>query len=180
MHPMVSAVQELPVVPGASALGHAHLFRNDRLAFLRAAAAIGAVSRVRFLQRWVLVVSSAEGAHEVLVDQARSFEKSPGLRLVLHDLAGDGLFTSEGDLWQRQRRLMSPLFHAGQLAAYAKTMNEVAQRALCRMRDGATIDLAREMTRITMGVVGATLFGAETFDAADELGESLTIALKWV
>src|SRR5262249_2066793 len=57
---------------------------------------------------------------------------------------------------------------------------EVARRALSRMRDGTTLDLAREMTRITMGVVGATLFGAETFDAADELGESLTVALKWV
>jgi cytochrome P450 len=173
-------LESVPPLPGENALGHSHLFRHDRLAFLRGAAEVGDVTRMRFMHRRALVVSSPEAAHEILVEQARKFEKSPGLRLGLHDLAGQGLFTSEGELWQRQRRLMSPLFHAGALAGYAKTMNDVTHRALERLRDGATVDLASEMTRITMGVVGATLFGADTFDKADELGHALTVALKWV
>jgi cytochrome P450 len=135
---------------------------------------------VRFLNRWVAMANSPELAHEVLVERASSFEKSPGLRIILRDLAGDGLFTSEGELWRRQRRLMSPLFHQTQLAGYAATMNEVARRALGRMRDGESVDLAREMTRITMGVVAATLFGTDTYDQTDDLGRALTIALKWV
>ena len=165
-------LESVPPLPGENALGHSHLFRHDRLAFLRGAAEVGDVTRMRFMHRRALVVSSPEAAHEILVEQARKFEKSPGLRLGLHDLAGQGLFTSEGELWQRQRRLMSPLFHAGALAGYAKTMNDVTHRALERLRDGATVDLASEMTRITMGVVGATLFGADTFDKADELGHA--------
>jgi len=173
-------LESIPPLPGATTLGHGRLFRKERLAFLRGAADLGSVTRMRFIHRWALVASSPETAHEVLVEQARKFEKSPGLRLGLHDLAGQGLFTSEGELWQRQRRLMSPLFHAGALAGYATTMNEVTRRALERFRDGDSIDLAHEMTRITMGVVGATLFGADTFDKADELGEALTVALKWV
>jgi cytochrome P450 len=173
-------LDSVPPLPGDNALGHSHLFRHDRLAFLRSAADLGDVTRMRFIHRWLLVVSSPEAAHEVLVEQARKFEKSPALRLGLHDLAGQGLFTSEGELWQRQRRLMSPLFHAGALVGYAKTMNDVTRRALERMHDGATLDLAHEMTRITMGIVGATLFGADTFDKADELGHALTVALKWV
>lgn len=174
------SLSTFPVVPGSNVLGHAHLFRDDRLRFLRSAGEAGPLSRVRFLNRWVVLVNSAEAAHEVLVERASSFEKSPGLRLVLKDLAGDGLFTSEGELWRRQRRLMSPLFHAGALAGYAATMNEVARRSLARMHDGEPVDLAREMTRITMGVVAATLFGADTYDEADELGHALTIALKWI
>jgi cytochrome P450 len=173
-------LESIPDVPGANLMGHGHLFRDDRLALLRSAADAGPISRIRFLHRWVLFANSAEAAHEVLVERARSFEKSPGLRIVLHDLAGDGLFTSEGPLWQRQRRLMSPLFHAGALASYAKTMNEVARRALGRLREGDVVDIAREMTRITMSVVAETLFGTETDAEADELGRALTVALAWV
>jgi cytochrome P450 len=174
------SLSAFPVVAGSKTLGHGHLFRADRLRFMRSIGEAGELSRVRFLNRWVVFANSPESAHEVLVEHASSFEKSPGLRLVLKDLAGDGLFTSEGELWRRQRRLMSPLFHAAQLAGYAATMNEVARKGLDRMRDGQTVDLAREMTRITMGVVAATLFGADTYEQADDIGHALTVALKWI
>ncbi len=170
----------VPIVPGDNLLGHGHLFHGDRLAFLRRIGEAGPLSRIRFMHRWALAANSPETAHTVLVEKARSFEKSPGLRILLGDLARDGLFTSEGELWRRQRRLMSPLFHASQLAEYAATMNGVARRARERLRDGQTIDLAREMTHITMGVVSATLFGADTTEEADEIGAALTVALKWV
>jgi cytochrome P450 len=176
----IMILSSIPVVPGSNALGHAHLFKYDRMRFLRSAGETAAISRARFLRKWVVIASSPETAHEILVEHASSFEKTPGLRLVLHDIAGQGLFTSEGDLWKRQRRLMSPLFHAGALSRYAASMNAVARRALDRMKDGQSVDLAREMTRITMGVVAETLFGADTSEAADELGHALTVALKWV
>jgi cytochrome P450 len=170
----------IPAVPGSNLLGHGHLFRGDRLAFLRSIADAGALSRVRFLRKWVVFATSPEAAHEVLVEHASRFEKTPGLRMVLRDVAGHGLFTSEGDLWRRQRRLMAPLFHSAPLAGYAAAMNAVARRSVDRLRDGESLDLAREMTRITMAVVAETLFGADTSDAADELGHALTVALKWV
>jgi cytochrome P450 len=173
-------LSSIPVVSGSNVLGHQHLFKDDRLRFLRSAGQTAPLSRVRFLRKWVVMVSSPEGAHEVLVERASSFQKTPALRLVLRDIAGQGLFTSEGDLWKRQRKLMSPLFHAAQLSRYAASMNAVARRALDRMKDGQSVDLAREMTRITMGVVAETLFGADTSDAADDLGHALTVALKWV
>ena len=173
-------MEHVPVMPGAKALGHGHLFKNERVAFLQRAPLEGDVARMRMLHRWLLLVSSPQGAHEILVEQARKFEKSPGLRVVLKELAGDGLFTSEGELWQRQRRLMAPLFHPGALGKYAAAMNEAAHQALARMKEGDRVDLAHEMTRITMTVVGTTLFGAATFDKADEIGDALTVALKWV
>jgi cytochrome P450 len=170
----------LPVVAGSNLLGHAHLFREDRLRFLRSAGEAGPLSRVRFLNRWVVLANSPELAHELLVERASSFEKSPGLRIILRDLAGDGLFTSEGELWRRQRRLMSPIFQPSQLGAYAATMNEMARRGLARMHDCDSVDLAREMTRITMGIVAATLFGTDSYEQADDVGHALTVALKWV
>lgn len=173
-------IDELPVVPGGNVLGHVHLFQDDRLRFLRTVGETAPLARLRFLHRWVAMASSPETAHEVLVERAKSFEKSPGIRVLLRELAGDGLFTSEGELWKRQRRLMSPLFHAQPLSGYAPTMAEVARRALAEVGEGDTIDLSRLTTRIAMGVVAATLFGAESATDADDLGHALTVALKWV
>lgn len=173
------SLSSLPSAPGASLVGHAHLFHNDRLAFLRRLAQAGELVKVRFLTREIVMGTTPQAAHDILVEKARSFEKSPGIRLLLYYLAGDGLFTSEGELWRRQRRLMAPLFQPSQIGQYAEVMRAVTRRALGSWRDGETVDLAREMTRITMGVVGKALFDADTFDEADELGEVLTTALAW-
>ncbi len=170
----------IPLAPGANWLGHAHRLKGDRLTFLRELGQVGPLVQTRFFNRPVLFVGAPEVAHELLVEKAASFEKSPGIRLLLRDLAGEGLFTSEGDLWKRQRRLMSPLFHPSQLATYTGTMNTEARRALQRFVSGSQIDLLRESTRITMSVVGATLFGADTFNEAEEIGEALTTLLSWV
>ncbi len=141
---------------------------------------LGPLVQTRFLNRPILFACTPELAHELLVEKAAAFEKSPGIRLLLRDLAGEGLFTSEGELWKRQRRLMSPLFHPSQLSTYTGTMNLEARRALGRLSEGKQVDLLWECTRITMGVVGATLFGADTFNEAEEIGEALTTLLGWV
>jgi expansin (peptidoglycan-binding protein) len=51
-------------------------------------------------------VNTPQAAHDVLVANARSLEKSPGFRVLLYYLGGNGLFTAEGELWRKQRKLM--------------------------------------------------------------------------
>lgn len=174
------SLDSIPVVPGANLAGHIHLFqRGDRLKFFQRIAETGELSRVFFAGRAVVFANSPAAAHEVLVEKARAFEKSPGIRLLLHYLAGDGLFTSEGELWRRQRRLMAPLFQPSAMAQYTECMHDVTARAVSTWRDGAAVDLATEMTRITMGIVGKALFDSDTFDESDALGDALTVALSW-
>jgi cytochrome P450 len=170
----------IPMAPGANLFGHIHQLQHNRLNFLRQLGSVAPLTRTMILHRPVLFACSPEVVHELLVEKAASLEKSPGIRLLLRDLGGDGLFTSEGDLWKRQRRLMSPLFQPSQLSTYAGTMNREARRALDRLADGAQVDLLREATRITMAVVGATLFGSDTFNQTEELGDALTVLLAWV
>jgi cytochrome P450 len=173
------SLHAIPEVPGATRFGHVGLFQSERLRFLLSARQTGDLARLRFMHKAFLVSSGPRSAHEVLVEKAKHFEKSPGLRFLLYYLAGDGLFTSEGELWRRQRRLMAPLFQPSQIARYAKVMVDTTLRAIGDWRDGARIDVARETTRIAMGVVGKALFDSDTFDEADELGEALTTALQW-
>jgi cytochrome P450 len=172
---------DVPITPGANALGHAHLFKEARIPFYRSIANQGPFARVKFVRRDVVFANTPAVAHEILVEKARSFEKSPGIKLLLHYLGGQGLFTSEGELWRRQRRLMAPLFVPNAIGAYATAMHEVTTRAIGGLRDGDRVDLLREATRITMGVVGKVLFDDDLLHAeADELGEALTVSLKWV
>lgn len=74
---------------------------------------------------------------------------------------------------------MSPIFRLGQLARFADAMVACARRDADTWRDGDVVDMARETTRITMSVAGKTLFGADTFTEADELGAALTETIAW-
>ena len=156
------------------------IMQSDRLGGLQRFVDEGRdVGRFAFLFGDVLLVNTPAMVHEVLVTRARTFAKSPVLRGALHPLVGEGLFTSEGELWRRQRKLMAPLFHQANVMGFAADMTSAAERAAATWRDGEVIDDARETTRITMAVAGATLFGADTFSESDELGEALGEALAW-
>ena len=170
----ISALPRLTKIPGAAA------FRDDRLSVLRAMIEEREpVGRIGAMAGTVVLVSAPDQVHEVLVEKARCFEKSPVLRMALYPLAGLGLFTSEGELWKRQRKLMSPIFQIAQIKRFAAQMSECAERAAATWRDGETLDIAHETTRIAMAVAGKTLFDIDTFDETDEIGEALTVALHW-
>jgi cytochrome P450 len=174
-------LEDIPRMPDADLMGSFGFTTQQRLAFQRKLSEQSApLVRGRVLHLPVYFPCTPEAAHEVLVTRAKSFEKSPGFRVLLHYLAGQGLFTSEGSLWRTQRKMMSTLFQPQPIQQYADTMREVAERAADRMRDGDRIDVAHETTRIAMSVVGKALFDVDTFDEADALGGALTTALGWV
>lgn len=171
-------LRDVPAV--GSALEQLRAMRRDRLAALaRFNAEHREMGRFSFAIGDVLLVNTPELVHEVLVTRGRSFEKLPIMRAALYPLAGQGLFTSEGELWRRQRRRMSPIFQPASVARFAEAMTASAERAADTWRDGAVLDVARETTRIAMAVAGRTLFDIDTFDESDALGAALTTALEW-
>ena len=173
----------MPVAPGAKGLlGHNGAFRNHRMATLRGfAEAQHPLMRLRlpFPGIRAVAVNDPDVVQEVLVEKARSFDKSDMLRFSLWNLAGEGLFTSNGELWRRQRKLLAPLFTPRALEAYAGDMVECAHRTAHAWEDGQTLLLAHETTRLTMGIAAKTLFDADTFSEADQIGDALTVALGW-
>ncbi len=96
--------------------------------------------------------------NEILVTKQHSFRKGRALESAGLFL-GNSLLVSEGDEHTRQRRLIQPAFHRGRIAGYAKVMSARARDWTDARRDGEQIDLATEMNRLTLAVVGETLFG---------------------
>lgn len=174
-------IDDIPLVSGGSPFGHLDELKRDRFALFdrlgRECGDIGAISAFGFP---LIFANAPPLVHEVLVEKAKSFIKSPGMVGPLRPLAGEGLFTSEGELWRRQRLLMSPLFQHAQIARYADCMVDCARAAVLPLREGQVFDVARETTHIAMRVAGKTLFGTDTLDEADELGAALTDALHWI
>jgi cytochrome P450 len=156
-------------------------FANDRIGFLLGIAARGEdLVRMPWWGGLVKanIVTSPELAHDVLVEHADAFVKGYGLSYFARPLLGNGLLTSERELHRRQRRMMAPAFVHKRIADYATVIAARAEAAQAAMPDGQTIDMSAAMMRLTLEIVGATLFGAEVGPEADEIGEALTAAME--
>ena len=159
-------------------IGHLPAFRSKPIAFLmKMAREYGDLPHFRLGSYPVYLLNHPDLVREVLVTRQSNFIKSRALQRA-RILLGEGLLTSEGDFHKRQRRLVQPAFHRDRLAAYAAVMCESAGRVRDRWRDGSTVDVAVEMMRLTLAVVGKSLFSADVESEAPEIGEALTTVLK--
>jgi cytochrome P450 len=127
-----------------------------------------------------LFVNDTEAVQHVLVHNAKAYVKSPnyrGIKLVV----GEGLLTSEGEHWRRQRKVTQPEFHRDRLAGFGKTMVDDTLRTVesWSKRVGKTVDVHEEMLSLTFRIVGHTLFSVELDDDADRIGVAVTEAIHY-
>ena len=123
---------------------------------------------MRFGMRRVYLINHPDLIEQVLVGNARNFVKHYALKMN-RLLLGEGLLTSEGDFWLRQRRLLQPLFHRDRLTGYGAVMVELAESLAASWRDGETRDLLADMARLTLEIIARTLFGAGLSEKAREI-----------
>jgi len=140
---------------------------EDSLERLLAAARAGAgLFRIyapgRGSDTWI--VNNPADIKRVLVTNHRNYTKGVGLDRV-RILLGDGIMTSEGETWRRQRRMIQPLFHrrvveqfAALIAACIDRRIEAWQHVAAR---GEAIDVTEEMSELTLDIVVASIFGSD-------------------
>lgn len=151
------------------------LFRvnQDPLAVLeQLALEHGDIAQVKIGPRHLVLLSHPDFVHDLLVTNGRDFVKGPALQRARR-LLGNGLLTSEGETHLRDRRMVQPAFHRERVAVYAETMVTEAERMASQWTDGATLDMAKEMMRLTLVVAGKTLFDASVEDDAQAVGEAM-------
>jgi len=137
----------------------------------------GDVSGMRIGKFRSLFINRPDLIEDVLVNNARLYHKGRVLRANKY-LFGEGLLTSEGDFWLRQRRLAQPAFHRVRINAYAATMAEYAGQLIETWRNGEERDIHEEMMQLALRIVSKTLFDADVMRDAKEIGETLDVLLQ--
>jgi cytochrome P450 len=154
-------------------------FRRDPLTFLtNAARKYGDIVGLRFLYYRTYLISHPDYIEDVLVNHPRKFVKGRVLQANKR-LFGNGLLTSEGDFWLRQRRLAQPAFHRTRIASYGEAMVRYAEQMLERWSHGAEVDAHQEMMQLTLNIVGKTLFDADVAGDAREIGKTISMLLDF-
>jgi cytochrome P450 len=136
------------------------------------------VWRFRVGARRLFLVNNPELIQNILVTHDWNFIKGRGLRNS-KPMLGEGLLTSEGELHRRQRRMAQPAFHSARLAHYAEEIVRCAVDLRDEWSPSATATItSEEMMRLTLRIVGLTLFSADVARESATVGESLTAAMK--
>lgn len=134
---------------------------------------------VYFKLGWVahILLNHPDYLKSVFQDHYENFVKGPAWqrgKVIL----GDGLLTSEGDFHRRQRRLSQPAFHRQRISEYGELMTEFTVNMIDGWRNGSTLDIYKEMYRLTLSIVAKTLFGAQIGSETGDINNALTICVK--
>lgn len=129
------------------------------------------------------VLFSPEYVQHVLVKNQKNYIKGmgyDGLRLML----GQGLVTSDGEIWQQDRRLMSPHFTPAAITRHAEMMTGVIRAMLDRWQTsveaGKAVHIDEEMIRLTMSIIGKAMFSIDLGEEMNEVGRALREAFTFI
>jgi cytochrome P450 len=131
-------------------------------------------------EKGLFVFRHPDHVREVLVTRASSFGKDHSAFRSLSQVLGDGLLTTDGGQWQRQRRMVAPAFAPARLAGYAHVMTEESLRTVRSWRDHQVIDLGAEMTALTLRVVSRALFGHDSTGDTAAVAHAMATFQDWL
>jgi cytochrome P450 len=130
----------------------------------------------RILTLRSVTINDPDGVKHVLLDNAANYAKTSLTRKLIEPLLGKGILTSEGAVWRRQRRIMSPAFDHRSILSYTPVVTEEAEETARRwaMRGSSDIDIGTEMMRTTFAIISRTMFSTDSRSLADTLASALT------
>lgn len=167
-----------PRPPGDFLLGHLRYYRAERARYLlRVVQEHGDIVRLAFGPVAVHFLWHPDGVRRVTVDNHRNYSKRAPGHATLRRLIGDGLITSDGDLWRTQRRIIQPAFKRSAIVRLAPLMAVATEDAIATWTDGAVIDVAAEMTRISLRVACESMLGRGIDDMAT-FASAAAVAIK--
>ncbi|MEQ9814863.1 MAG: cytochrome P450 [Azospirillaceae bacterium] len=134
----------------------------------------------KFFRRWLFVANSPRTVRHVMVSNVANYPKSDEMKKALGPLIGNSMLLSDGEIWRRQRRAATPLFHGREIRRFAdmmvSTTTEMADDWARGLASGERTerDMAEEMARVTAEVICRTMFSSDLGDRARVIYESFT------
>ncbi len=177
-----TAQRRAPGPPGHWLLGNLMEFRRDVLGLLvDSARNFGDVVHFRIGPQHVHLLNHPDHVAHVLLRNHHNFDKNTRSAAAIRKGTGVSLLTSNGEVWQRQRRQAQPFFHRRNICGFAEDMTTATSAMLERWRahaaSGQALDVASEMMRLTYGIVGKTIFNADVGPDAEAVERAMPIVL---
>lgn len=165
-------------------LGFFSEFRQDSLGFLLRCHSYGDVVKLPMGRMAELLFRQSDFAmyllnnpadvKYVLVTNQHNYTKAP-VPPVEARIFGKGVLHTEGETHHHQRRLFLPFFHGDHVASYTGLITEKATALAASWHNGATIDIGREVTRLTLSIIWRLLFGQDVGSDATQVAEAVTV-----
>jgi cytochrome P450 len=138
----------------------------------------GDISYFKLGRQHVYLINKPDYIEKVLVYDHGNFKKGRRLQIA-KALLGEGLVTSEGDLHTRQRRIIQPIFHPKQIVTYGKVMTDYASTMNKKWKDGATVDILRELMHLTLSIICKSVLNYDVESETEEVDRALTISRNY-
>jgi cytochrome P450 len=170
--------RKAPIYAGLPGVGPLFEMRRDYIGFVERATRLGDVVRIELGPVVAHLLNHPRHVGHVLVEHHKNYAKQTRGYAALRRVLGNGLVTSEGAFWQRQRRIANPAFKRTHLAVFDQTFVRAARDLVERrwagwIARGEPFDVAAEMTRVTLRAVGETLLSTDPSGEADAVGGAL-------
>jgi cytochrome P450 len=157
--------------------GNLRDFWRNRIDFLTRQAMLGDVTYFRLGSQPAYFLNHPDLIRDLFVVNASKFVKGRALQRS-KVLLGNGLLTSEGEFHLRQRRMIQPAFHRTRISEYSRWMVEYAEQMSDEWLDGEARNIDREMMRLTLQIVGKTLFSADVRSETDQVGNAMNTLVE--
>jgi cytochrome P450 len=175
----VPPARRLPPVPARAGLRQ--LVRDPLKFFVSITADYGDIVCYRPAPDTAYLINHPDYVRHVLVDNNRNYSKETHTNQVFNQVVAEGLLTTEGETWRRQRRMMQPAFHHTRLEPLDAMIGDATNAMLDTWRSayagGKPVDIAREMSALTLTITTRALFGVTLGNEVRAIGEMVNRAI---
>ncbi|WP_161594600.1 cytochrome P450 [Marimonas lutisalis] len=164
---------------GLPLLGSLPAFAGDQLGYpVRATRKYGDIVDMNLAGWRTWLVSDMDALEQILVRDHTKFIKTPLIWRQITAVFGQGLLSSDGDLWQHQRRLAAPHFTPRRVQDYDALIVSLARKAVDRWQDDTTFDVHPHMMNLMFRIVTSTMFDADAESEVEIMERALSLLLE--
>jgi len=180
-----AATKTWPTVRGRRFTACLRPIQHEPLAFYRRIwREHGDFVRVRVIPGfYMFLIAHPEAVEYVLHGNLKNYRKPDSFNGSMSLLAGNGILTSEGELWRTQRRLMQPAFSRNSVASIGEHMTDSLGKFVDEWNaaeDGRAIDILPELMRLGLRIASTTLVGKDISGDADAIGRAYRTTFEYV